>query len=355
MSPYYGPVGESATTIQYERNFIAGDVIVGTAYGIQLTLWANCALFLWKRRKHSRLSMFLLIYMTTMLLIESLFVAVQARTVQFIYIDNRNYPGGPWSFFLASQAAAINVIFYATLFLLTFLSDLLVLWRCWVIWAAWGQHTLAWAVIMFPVILLASSFVTSAMGTLWTLESSHPNLSMYSALPQAYGTAYYALSLGSNIILTLLIIGRLVTYRRTLLENFPAELARHYISLAAVIIESAALYTVFAVLFLITYALNNPTNQVWLVVASGCQQIANLLIIYRLADGSAWRQDTLTIKTNAIHFSGGSVRPLSTNINSLHVAAGPAPPTSTERSSPDRESKVNDQRSSAEVVEIRAV
>jgi hypothetical protein len=39
--------------------------------------------------------MLLLFYMTAMLLIESLFVAVQARTVQFVYIDNRNYPGEP--------------------------------------------------------------------------------------------------------------------------------------------------------------------------------------------------------------------------------------------------------------------
>ncbi|KAF7351212.1 hypothetical protein MSAN_01552300 [Mycena sanguinolenta] len=287
-----------------------------------------------------------------MLLIESLFVAVEARTLQFIYIDNRNYPrvdvGGPWSFFLASQTAAINVIFYATLFLLTFLSDLLVISVSYGVVGSYGLRRanapLPGPSSRSPIILLAASF---AMGTLWTLESSHPDLSMYSALPQTYGTAYYALSLGSNIILTLLIIGRLVTYRRTLLENFPAELASHYISLATVIIESAALYTIFAVLFLITYALNNPTNQVWLAVASGCQQIANLLIIYRLADGSAWRQDTLSIKTNAIHFSSGSVRPLSTNINSLHIAV---PPASTERSGSDRESKVEGQRYSAEVV-----
>ncbi|KAF8169842.1 hypothetical protein K438DRAFT_2024569 [Mycena galopus ATCC 62051] len=256
-----------------------------------------------------------------MLLIESLFVAVQARTVQFIYIDNRNYPGGPWAFFLASQTAAINVIFYATLFLLTFLSDLLVLWRCWVIWAASGQPRIAWGVVSFPIILLLASF---AMGTLWTLESSQPDLSLYSALPMAYGTGYYALSLGSNIILTLLIIGRLVAYRRTLLESFPADFATHYISLATVIIESAALYTLFAALFLITYAINDPTNQVWLAVASGCQQIANLLIIYRLADGSAWRKDTLATKTNAIHFKTRTNHN-STNLTSFHIAAPPAP------------------------------
>ncbi|KAF7356717.1 hypothetical protein MVEN_01006500 [Mycena venus] len=312
--PYYGPTDESKSTIEYERNFIAGDVVVGTAYGIQLMLWVNCALFLWKRRRHGRQPMLLLAYMT------------------FVYIDNRNYPKGPWQFFLDSQTAAINVIFYATLFLLTFLSDLLVLWRCWVIWAASGQHKVAWGVTAFPIICLVASFV---MGTLWTLESSQPTLSMYSALPMAYGTAYYAVSLGVNIMLTLLIIGRLVSYRRTLLESLPAELANHYISLATVIVESAALYSIFAILFLITYAINNPTNQVWLAVASGCQQIANLLIIYRLADGSAWQQDTLSTKTNPIHFKSGTVhRPVSTNITSFHIAA---PSASAGSSDPDAE------------------
>jgi hypothetical protein len=108
MSPYYGP-NEPEATIQLERNFVsrhlssqgtdvnemqmAGDVIVGTGYGLQLVLYTSCALYLWKRRKNGRQPMLLLAYMTFMLLIESLFVAVQARTVQMIYIDNRNYPG----------------------------------------------------------------------------------------------------------------------------------------------------------------------------------------------------------------------------------------------------------------------
>ncbi|KAJ7642904.1 hypothetical protein B0H17DRAFT_959946 [Mycena rosella] len=318
MSPYYGP-DESESTIQLERNFMAGDVVVGTGYGIQLVLFTTCALFLWKRRKHSRQPMFLLAYMSCMLLIESLFVAVQARTVQMIYIDNRNYPGGPWTFFLASQSDPVNVIFYATLFLLTFLSDLLVLWRCWVIWSAAGSRIIAWAAIAFPSVLLLGSF---AMGTLWTLQSSQPTLSMYSKLPMAYGTSYYAISLGANILLTLLITGRLVAYRRTLLETLPPDLARHYISLGTVIVESAALYSIFSILFLVTYAVNNPTNQIWLAVASAAQQIANLLIIYRLAEGSAWQKDTMSSKTAPIHFASGQTRgQVSTNIGSFHIAA----------------------------------
>lgn len=64
--------------------------------------------------------------MSLMLAVSTLFAAVQAHTVQDVYVDNRNYPGGPWTYFLSSQTKAHNVMFYATLFLLTFLADLLV-------------------------------------------------------------------------------------------------------------------------------------------------------------------------------------------------------------------------------------
>jgi hypothetical protein len=74
-------------------------------------------------------ALFLIFYITLLFVIESIYTAVQARTVQIMYIDNRNYPGGPWAYFLATQNLPVNVMFYATLFVLTFLSDLLVVSR----------------------------------------------------------------------------------------------------------------------------------------------------------------------------------------------------------------------------------
>ncbi|KAI0077982.1 hypothetical protein K474DRAFT_986392 [Panus rudis PR-1116 ss-1] len=50
-----------------------------------------------------------------------------------------------------------------------------------------------WAsiVILFPSTALLAAF---AMGTLWTLQSSQPDLSLYSTLPgMAFGTSYYAI------------------------------------------------------------------------------------------------------------------------------------------------------------------
>ena len=83
-------------------------------------------MYLWKQRAQRRIALFLLAYITALIMVETIFVIVQARTVQVLYVDNRNYPGGPWAYFLATQNLAINVIFYATLFVLTFLSDCLV-------------------------------------------------------------------------------------------------------------------------------------------------------------------------------------------------------------------------------------
>ncbi|RDB29450.1 hypothetical protein Hypma_016081 [Hypsizygus marmoreus] len=293
MAPYYGP-DEDAATIFLERSFLAGDFISGIGYGFQLLLYGVCAMYLWNSRKGKRQSIYLLIYITTLLCVETIFEVAQSHTVQLIYVDNRNYPGGPWAYFLATQNLPINVLFIASLFSLTFLADLLVLWRCWVIWSAIGKYG-AYLAIAFPSLMLLASFV---MGVLWTLQSSQPGLSLFSALPVAYGTSYYAISLGVNIILTALITVRLLFYRRTIMASLPEDHAREYVSLATIVVESASLYSVFALIFLITYAVNNPINSVFLTVASSAQQIANYMIIIRLAQGRAWGQDTLQPKTN---------------------------------------------------------
>ena len=109
------------------------------------------------------------------------------------------------------------------------------------------------------------------MGTLWTLQSSHPGLSLYSKEPLAFGTAYYTLSLGTNIVLTVLIVASLIIYRRAHAAHLPPEHTQHYLSLATLIVESAALYSAFAIAFLVSYALDAPINQIWLGFAQAAQ------------------------------------------------------------------------------------
>ncbi|KAH6911142.1 hypothetical protein BKA70DRAFT_1370860 [Coprinopsis sp. MPI-PUGE-AT-0042] len=266
--PYYGPDAPQAE-ILIERFFVAGDFYLRS--GIWYVLPPFFQIASKRSARGKRTSTILLLYMCLMLAVSTLYAAVQAHTVQDVYVDNRNYPGGPWTYFLNSQTKAHNVMFYATLFLLT-------CGRCWVIWRASGDM-LAYFVVGFPAMIIIGSFV---MGTLWTIWSSSPGLSLYSDLPRKFGTAYYSLSLGVNILLTILIASLL-----------PGEDAREYYSLAAIFVESAALYSVMAILFIVTYAIDHPINQIWLCVASNSQQIATYWIIYRVARGKAWTKETL--------------------------------------------------------------
>ena len=52
-------------------------------------MYAYCARYLWSQRDTRRNAAFTLAYITTIFVIETVFVAVQARTVQLCYVDNR--------------------------------------------------------------------------------------------------------------------------------------------------------------------------------------------------------------------------------------------------------------------------
>ncbi|KAF8191259.1 hypothetical protein BJ912DRAFT_964704 [Pholiota molesta] len=263
---YYGP-DESATDIFLERGFLAGDFLGGVGYGIQLTLYLSCAMYLWNGGARG------------------------VRSRRFL-----NFPGGPWQYFLSTEYLPINKMFYSTFIAGTFLADLLMLWRCWIILSASGTGW-AYSIVAFPAAMILASFV---MGIIWAIESTKPGLSLYNLLPLKYGTSYYVLSVSANVILTILITVQLLIFRRRIIKIQSPEHGREYFSLATIMVESAALYSGCGIIFIVTYALNNPLNQIFLFVANSSQQIAGYLIIYRVAQGSAWSRRTFSRQNEII-------------------------------------------------------
>ena len=64
--------------------------------------------------------------LAALIVAETVFAVTQGKIIQLMYIQHRGYPGGPWQYFLDTQYLAVNVVFDATLFVGTFLCDLLV-------------------------------------------------------------------------------------------------------------------------------------------------------------------------------------------------------------------------------------
>ena len=127
----------------------------------------------------------------------------------------------------------------------------------------------------------------------------------------APGVAYMALSLSINTVLTLLIIGRLLWLRRKISKILGADYKGTYISVVAVLIESASLYTIIAIMAVVACGISSPMQYILLPVLGQLQvsmtsafsilrsthhafwqAIPSLLITSRLASGQALSEST---------------------------------------------------------------
>ncbi|KAK2465014.1 hypothetical protein APHAL10511_003090 [Amanita phalloides] len=298
---------EDAYTLYTERTFIASNFVAAIGYGALIVLYCLCASYLvGERKSRGRVVYLRVAYITALILLASFITFVPIWTTGEVYINNRNYPSGPMGYLTVIEGMPISIAYYAAIFIISFLSDLLVFWRCWVIWSPIGK-TVSYAVMAVPALVLLASI---ALGTVWLARTSQPAFSIYSTVALVYGAAYFLTSVSVNVVVTALIIVRLLLHRRAVSHLLPPDFFKGYLSVAAIVVESALLYSIFGVAFVVTYAVNNPISQVFTSISLVCQQIAGYLIILRVAQGRAWTSTTLASETVAgpittIHFNHG--------------------------------------------------
>ena len=92
---------------------------------MQTALYFASASFLWQQRKARKSAPWLLVYITILFILNTIYAACTARDVQLDYIDDRNYPGGPLAYFLATTAIPVNVIAFVVFFIANVLADAL--------------------------------------------------------------------------------------------------------------------------------------------------------------------------------------------------------------------------------------
>ena len=118
------------------------------------------------------------------------------------------------------------------------------------------------------------------MGILFDVASATP-LGNFAAPVELIGLAYFALSLGLNLILTGMIVYRIWSHQRAMKKMSDCDLP--YTSVTTMFVESAALYTIALIPLLVTFALTSPYSQIFLGIAPSVQ-VSILLKIMYLAD-----------------------------------------------------------------------
>ncbi|KAJ6484011.1 hypothetical protein C8R45DRAFT_1214893 [Mycena sanguinolenta] len=300
VSGSFAPPGETASDLWIERSNLNGVLLSAVAYGILFTLTFQ-TLLLFIQQQKSKTSWMLIGYMFLLFTLATLGFAGNAKFNQQTYIDDRNIPGGPNAFTTEFYSEWINMMSFGSYVVMSWLADGLVLWRFTLIWEK--KYWFA----LFPALMFLGS-ISSSIALL--VSMTRPGADFWTQEAVKFGIAYWSLSISLNIILTTLIAGRIWFTRRRLVQAIGRQDSGTYVSIAAMLIESASLYSGWSMIFLICYARNTPFQNILLPPLGQVQGIAPMLILFRVAQGRAWSAKTLQTTSMSGRRTGNTSIPL---------------------------------------------
>ncbi|KZV95267.1 hypothetical protein EXIGLDRAFT_834420 [Exidia glandulosa HHB12029] len=320
MDPSTWRPAETDIQLLRERSWMSGVLLGAVAYGAHATLFFITLNLLWKRPRAGRLNDWTWIaYICIMFITSGMGNGAQMRALQVGFIDQRNYPGGP-GVWVARTTAFVGVFCNSVYVVNSWFQDGLLLYRFWIIMD--GSKLL----IVFPALVYTA---TIALGI--TIINIFTGLNLHIQTAAHLLTAYFTISVAFNVLLTMAIVAKLLIARQRLGKYLDDGLGT-YVSVSAMLIESAALYSSIGIIFVVLHGINSPAQSLILPTLSQVQSIAPLLIIMRVAQGRAWSAETGArvdaAGTSTLRFStGGSETRINTNKNSSAYALSTVPGT----------------------------
>ncbi|KAA1479189.1 hypothetical protein DENSPDRAFT_886517 [Dentipellis sp. KUC8613] len=125
----------------------------------------------------------------------------------------------------------------------------------------------------------------------------------------AWAIAYRTLSLALNTALTTLIVGRILVFRRRLRGLATGAGTGPYVTIATMLVESAALETTAGLVYIVCVGVGSAAQNLVLPVLAQVQVVSPLLIVYRVARGRAWSARTTRDISGVLTATTSVVRP----------------------------------------------
>ncbi|KAG9311996.1 hypothetical protein JVU11DRAFT_7268 [Chiua virens] len=158
--------------------------------------------------------------------------------------------------------------------------------------------------LLFPCVLWLATLV---FGILELYASGSPNTDFFAGFAANVGLAYFALTIGLNVITTSIICARIVSYARIMRNELGLEFASTYFTTASVIVESALPYTLFGIAFLVAFGMQSEFSVLLLSLYGMFTCISPQMLILRVAEGRAWTRDTGSQHLTSLEFAFGDL------------------------------------------------
>ncbi|KAH6899457.1 hypothetical protein BKA70DRAFT_1115407 [Coprinopsis sp. MPI-PUGE-AT-0042] len=295
LLPEYVP---SDVDLLTERSNLNGLIIAGVAYGMVFTLFAQCVAMIASGSRHWK-ARWVMYYTIALFVAATIGFAGNTLFVQMTYIDYRNIPGGPNMFTLTYFGHPVNMVANCAYVFISWIADGLLLYRFAVICKFTVLSMALPAAVYLSIIAMSISLLVA---------TALPGAGFWQTQAVRFGVAYWGLSVALNVGITLAIAVRVLLMRSKHKAIFKDHYTSPYTSVAAMLIESASLYAVWALLFIILYGKGSYVQNYILPSLGQVQSIASLLIIFRVSQGSAWDRSTASrLTTIATSNNKGSI------------------------------------------------
>ncbi|KAG2744613.1 hypothetical protein P692DRAFT_20837475 [Suillus brevipes Sb2] len=268
------------TDMWIERSRLVGMLLGCATYGIFFLLTVQSCLALMRRPRHggkiANNRPALVFYVIITFVLRTLSISANAKYTEMIWIDLRNAPGGPLALIEDEMAYRINILALSAGHIQEWMMQGLLLHRCFAIWN-WEKY------VTIPMITLYLSMI--GLSVYIQVEAS-TGIPFYDINIEP---AYLGIQVGLNVIYTILVAYRLLNMRRKMKELVGQYDSRLYDTLVLIIVESVMAYTIFAIVFIVAFAMHlNGITTICFLSIGQVQGIAQLIIIIRVATGRAY-------------------------------------------------------------------
>ncbi|KAF8207225.1 hypothetical protein K438DRAFT_1815916 [Mycena galopus ATCC 62051] len=242
--------------------------------------------FLWHGPKSDTTRFFYIAYSATLLVLVTIAMACNLFFGQMMWIEHRNVEGGPVQFFTDNIAAWYNTFGTAADVTANVMQEALMLYRCYVFWS----NTNIW-VVSFPALIFLAS---TAMGIAATIQSGLPGNNFFHGITVNFTTPWLALTITFSIITTSMITFKLLAVTRSMRVDLDKERAEVYTGVIAILVESAAPFTLLGIAYLIVYVRVDPEALALADIWGSFVALSPQMIILRVSMGAAWSKKTVT-------------------------------------------------------------
>ncbi|KAM6498921.1 hypothetical protein JOM56_006869 [Amanita muscaria] len=288
------------STKEFEHAYYIGNYTSGILYGIEIVMYTVCMnklLFSKRHRRFQSSRLFLSVFSTLLFILITIDISTNAVWGEQMWITFRDEPGGVPLFIETQVSVWYETLSSTSVVVMIFMGDALLIYRLYIIY-----DSNLWLVVL-PCLTWCTAL---ALAIIQLVISGTPGGNFFNGKTIDFGTPYYALTISMNVVITSLICFRLLYYSRRIKRILGAETAKTYTGVAAILIESAAPYSLVGLMFLIPYTQKSGTaiafGQVWAKMTCLSPQ----LIILRVTSGRAWGKDTLDYHSRST--PGGSGR-----------------------------------------------